>query len=194
VFRIPYSNQSAPHTSALANLATEGLGERRAEGFGWLDVNPKWAKHQNFAQIETQQLAADTIAASALTAPINLFHKQIWRRYWQDQIGNQAMGKAAEIADLLKLEGNNPTTTQAANLLQKVLEFAEWTDYAQLAEFAKSVRKSGRTWNEKTLDFLILLGTAGTAQTQLAKLIAGVPANDELRLHGPTLRTYCRDS
>ena len=181
VIRVPYkiADTTGAHVPALTKIATEGLGARRAEGFGWISVNPDWAKHSKFdKQPELSMGKSATPENAALTQPTDAFQLAVWQRYWQAKITADAMGKGEAFATRLALTGL--PTSQSSNLLQEALQMQTWTDRG------KFLRKRRECWSKTTTERLAQLGDP-VDQTAFKALkndfFAELPNNENIKLH-----------
>lgn len=181
VIRVPYktADTAGAQSQALTKIATEGLGARRAEGFGWISVNPDWAKHSKFdKQPELSMGKSATPENAALTQPTDTFQWAVWQRYWQAKITADAMGKGEAFATRLALTGL--PTSQSSNLLQEALQMQTWTDRGKI------LRKRRECWSKTTTERLAQLGDP-VDQTAFKALkndfFAELPNNENIKLH-----------
>lgn len=190
--RLPYKNAdtAGAHIFALTQIAIEGLGARRAEGFGWISINPEWATCSVFDMPpDATAGGTGTTASNGTTAnatpdqPTNAFQKQIWQRFWQAKITTEAMGKAREFAESLGLT-KSLNTSQCSNLVQEAMRMQKWRDRANI------LIKRRDNWSKTTLDMLAQLGQSddALAEIELKKFFPALPADDELQLHA--LRSF----
>jgi CRISPR-associated protein Csx10 len=120
------------YQNAISKLEQKGLGERRAEGFGWIEVNPQWSHTDEFAAITPPHHPPVQIGEKTAT-----FQKCIEKRYWRDQMVLRAQAKAKEAASELKLSELN--TTQISQLIEPAR-----AGHSGITEFFAAAIKSAR--------------------------------------------------
>jgi len=184
----------------LDRLQAEGLGQRRAEGFGRIEIDPYWSQIEIFKQ-QNQTLATTTASdasgaasnqepnsaaqkttAAASKCPEDSFHAKIWRRYWRDTIVRQANGNAETIRGEMKFRRDGLNTSQSGALLSVVQRMTVWPNDPFFKEFLEWAAKPGKRKDQWDKVLPELKGLLDLQKVRTLLCCQELPDDPELRL------------
>jgi len=184
----------------LDRLQAEGLGQRRAEGFGRIEIDPYWSQIEIFKQ-QNQTLATTTASdasgassnqepnsaaqkttAAASKCPEDSFHAKIWRRYWRDTIVRQANGNAETIRGAMKFRRDGLNTSQSGALLSVVQRMTVWPNDPFFKEFLEWAAKPGKRKDQWDKVLPELKGLLDLQKVRTLLCCQELPDDPELRL------------
>jgi len=144
----------------LVALQQEGLGNRRAEGFGELIINPPLLAHENILPlvVEEETRVLPTRAESWTDNDLLSFAKQLARRAWRNEIQQRALAKAANLEfrqRTLHWNKENPSNSQLGalrSLLEPLKDLSGLTLLRNWLTHLKETPNREKDWPKQALE------------------------------------------